>query len=487
MDDWAPEAAPPGASTKGLVLGGAGTDGELDKLQAWKKAMKEKDAPSTAPQPPLAEANSTPSESPAGGLNDIERFKLQMKEAKSKSSETQPPSTSALVNGAPPGLSLPTPNDPAIVTHAAATLPPSDPAIVAGAFSTVGLSTTSAIPPATIATTEAQSISLAALGLGQGNVTNGTVPIASAPPSNTISDSPTASTAANHFPTSDQSHPQSSASLFKTFFNTDAPKADQATVPASQTSTASHSPVEARRDAFSAIWNDPRNGQKPNSPNPVNGTHGSATTPTNVKFAGTDVEVRPSRGLSNAVPQGLAAAANAPGRGSKFAKFFQTPGTPKDEGNSHANTTPAIPASVNMQPPQPSVNRDSLLSNNNPTVGLLGGSPNPMSVAGSPGTFSNGVQGANMNGTMGLGGHVMGGRIASPTQSMLLQQQQQISSANSARINGSAGDVGLAGLLSGLGGIDRAGGGMTGGTMEGIMAALDATVCRIAFHGSSYI
>lgn len=198
--------------------------------------------------------------------------------------------------------------------------------------------------------------------------------------------------------------------------------------------------------------------------------------------------MRPSRGLSNAVPQGsLAAAANAPGRGSKFAKFFQIPNTPKDDGaGSNANTTSSTPSVPSTHQPTTSSIRDGMNSTSmgGMNMGMLGGTnptpPNGTSGSAGSSMIFNGLNSApsqqqssmSMNGFIGSG---MSGRMASPTQPLLSQMQQQQSQHMGGGVPRMPGNNGpdmnaLAGLLN-----DR-NGGVTGGTMEGILAALDASV-----------
>ncbi|KAG8856323.1 hypothetical protein FRB96_006474 [Tulasnella sp. 330] len=468
MDDWAPSDtnAEKGAKAGGgLVLGGLGADGEPDKLQQWKKSMKDKEAPQQqAPSPMFTQ---TPDE----GMNDLERFKLQMKEAKLDKgkavTEIQPHApVTVLPNGAPPGLSLPlavSNNDPAIVsTNAAQT--PSDPAIIAAALAPPYNHTAPATP------SDHQSISLATLGLAADKTDE---PPASAPNYN----EPPQTSA--FFPGTAPN--PDSVSLFKAFFNTEPPKQPDQPHPSTQSQVDT-----AKRD--STVSTFLTNGQSTaSSPNPTsngfpvnNGAPASTTTK--------DGDVRPSRGLSNAVPQGsLAAAANAPGRGSKFAKFFQTPNTPKEEGTgSNVNTTSSTPSVPSThQSTASSIIRDGMNSSNmgGMNLSMLGGNPTtPNGTSGSAGSSmifnslnpgpSQQQSSMSANGYIGSG---MNGRMASPTQPLLSQMQQQQSQhlgGGAARMSGNNGPdmSALAGLLN-----DRNGGGVTGGTMEGILAALDAS------------
>ncbi|KAG9038196.1 hypothetical protein FRB95_002636 [Tulasnella sp. JGI-2019a] len=465
MDDWTPPdtTAEKGAKAGGLVLGGFGADGEPDKLQQWKKSMKDKES---APQ------QSTPTfpQTPDDGLNDLERFKLQMKESKGKGlSEIQPqPPASALPNGAPPGLSLPH-HDPAIVsTKSAKPQPPSDPAIVAAAVLPVTTTTYNTTIPAT--PSEAQPISLATLGLAdktEDPSTKSTLNMASF-------DEPPQTSA--FFPGT-TSNPDS-ALLFKAFFNTEPPK--QPDQPSS--AQASLEPLRRGSTTPSLLSNGQPTATSPNATS--NGF--SSNSGTSIPSTPKEGEVRPSRGLSNAVPQGsLAAAANAPGRGSKFAKFFQNPNTQKEDGTgSNANTSSSTPAPSATS----SIIRDGMNGNGmgGMNLGMLGGTnpstPNGGGSTGSSMAFNGINSGASQQqSTMSMNGYIgssMGGRMASPTQPLLLQMQQQqqqpqhLGNGAAPRMLGNSGaDVNaLAGLLG-----DRNGGGVTGGTMEGILAALDAS------------
>ncbi|KAG8918946.1 hypothetical protein FRC00_011921, partial [Tulasnella sp. 408] len=155
MDDW-PDSAPSGAG-KGLVLGAV--NGE-DKLQAWKKSMKEKDA---ILEPSTQETDS-PQDTLQDGLNDIERFKLQMKQAQAQNDldvKAPTPPTVPATNGAPPGLNG-LPSDPAIVSAPPPTLA-ADPAIVSA--STPGSAVPSPSPHPVGPGVEGQTAGLRSFGM----------------------------------------------------------------------------------------------------------------------------------------------------------------------------------------------------------------------------------------------------------------------------------------------------------------------------------
>ncbi|KAG7099382.1 hypothetical protein E1B28_001237 [Marasmius oreades] len=100
MDTYIP------SSSGGGILGGKGSDGELDGIQAWKKNMKEKeqqaqkalnsadhDAPGVAPQ----------RENPEEQMDEIQRFKKMMELAqKQKGSQTESLATNPSISAAEP-------------------------------------------------------------------------------------------------------------------------------------------------------------------------------------------------------------------------------------------------------------------------------------------------------------------------------------------------------------------------------------------------
>lgn len=88
MDTYVPTESTPG------ILGGQGSSGELDGIQAWKRGLKEKESKDkeiSIPLPPKPSADqplpTAPPTNPEKPLNEIQLFKLLMK----KEQETKRP------------------------------------------------------------------------------------------------------------------------------------------------------------------------------------------------------------------------------------------------------------------------------------------------------------------------------------------------------------------------------------------------------------
>ncbi|KAG8948587.1 hypothetical protein FRC04_009489 [Tulasnella sp. 424] len=450
MDDW-PDSAPSGTG-KGLVLGAV--NGE-DKLQAWKKSMKEKDTP--AAESPAQEASSPP-DGLQDGLNDIERFKLQMKQAQAQETNAPTPPTAPLANGAPPGLNG-LPSDPAIVSAPPPTFV-ADPAIVSA--STPG----SAVP----------SPSPHPVGSGADGFKSLGLPSAAQTPSGNSTPNPN----------------PDSVSLFQTLFNQNPPP--QSTPPSAfpQETPPNLTPIDVKptaQNVFASFLNESRHPPKSNG---ISSNTSSVIRSPDIDPPLSSAASATSTSSRTTVPPGnlpLLSGAGAGGRTSKFAKFFsQQPPTPKDEsGPSMGGLGSGLPLPNGPTNPllshqsQPSLGGRDPMSMN---LGNMGLPPLNGSISGLPNGVGNGM--GHPNGMMGLGGPGgmgMGGRIASPTQHghfAVQQQQQQPQMINAPpRLGGGTTTPdALAGLFAnaerGMGQLNNPAA-PTGGTMEGLLAALDAS------------
>ncbi|KAG8993578.1 hypothetical protein FRB90_000661, partial [Tulasnella sp. 427] len=457
MDDW-PDSAPSGAG-KGLVLGAV--NGE-DKLQAWKKSMKEKDITPSAIEPSILETES-PLETPQDGLNDIERFKLQMKQAhaqKEQENKAPTPPSVPVANGAPPGLNG-LPSDPAIVSGPSQTLA-ADPAIVTA--STPGSAVPSPSPHPVGPGLESQPIGLKSLGIP--------------------------STAQTQSGNSTPNPNPDSVSLFQTLFNQNPPAQsmplDAPAMPPNLT------PLDVKptaQNVFASFLNEPRHAPK------SNGILSNSSSV--IKSPDLDPPVSSAASVTSTSSRATVPAPNLPllsgagagGRTSKFAKFFnQQPTTPKDEPlSTMSGLGSGLPPPNGPTNPllghqsQPSLGGRDPMSMN---LGNMGLPPLNGPISGLPNGVGNGMGLANgMMGLGGPGGMGMGGRIASPTQHGhfgVPQQQPQPGMINTPpRLGGgtTTPDT-LAGLFGnadrGIGQLNNPVAG-TGGTMEGLLAALDAS------------
>ncbi|KAG8905284.1 hypothetical protein FRB99_000301 [Tulasnella sp. 403] len=451
MDDWAPDT--PASGGKGMILGGA--NGEMDKLQVWKKAMKEKEAgvvAATSSGDIPSESKSAPDEvvaetpvlgTDSSGLNDIEKFKLAMKAQNAKQLDHAPsPTVNQALNGAPPGLGVSStvPND----------LSPPDPRPLADPAILVASNSTSArnTPPLHAnGTGEGTPISLETLGL----------PLS-----------------ASQTPSLQQA--QDSSMLFKALFNTSPPKPD-ALSPAStkpsiiteglnKTAATTLPPTSidskpSAQNVFASFLTESRH------PTKVNGTPTKPTDSVDAFSATSTSPANPGRPTNqNPMSLPLGAAPGAGGRTSKFAKFFSNPSASKDDPTSH-QTLPSGPAGLQgpqtLHHSQPSLGgREAMLNQNN--MGLPGYGPSPA---------------MGMNGMIGAGG-TMGVRMSSPglgpTPPQAQAQPQHVVANNA--VPPRLGSAGLSDPLAGLfaNATERLGGpASTGGTMEGFLAALDSS------------
>lgn len=455
MDDW-PDSAPSGAG-KGLVLGAV--NGE-DKLQAWKKSMKEKDAilePST-------EETDSPQDTLQDGLNDIERFKLQMKQAQAQNDldvKAPTPPTVPLTNGAPPGLNG-LPSDPAIVSAPPPTLA-ADPAIVSA--SNPGSAVPSPSPHPVGPGVEGQAGGLRSLGL---------------PPA-----AQTSSGSSTPNPNPD------SVSLFQTLFNQNPPPQPTGLSSFPQDTPPNLTPIDVKptaQNVFASFLNEPRHPAKPNG---ISSNTSSVIRSPDIDPPLSSAASATSTSSRTTVPPQnlpLLSGAGAGGRTSKFAKFFsQQPPTPKDEsGPTMSGLGSGLPPSNGPTNPMLSHQSQPSLGGRDPmsmNLGNMGLPPLNGPISGLPNGVGNGMGLAN--GMMGLpGGMGMGGRIASPTQHghfAVQQQQQQPQMINAPpRLGGGTTTPdALAGLFAnadrGMGQLNNPAAG-TGGTMEGLLAALEVSV-----------
>ncbi|KAG8910283.1 hypothetical protein FRC01_006414 [Tulasnella sp. 417] len=370
MDDW-PDSAPAGG--KGLVLGAV--NGE-DKLQAWKKSMKEKDSTPSALEPSAQETDS-PSDL-QDGLNDIERFKLQMKQAQVQNDldvKAPTPPTVPQTNGAPPGLNG-LPSDPAIVSAPPPTLA-ADPAIVSA--STPGSAVPSPSPhPVGV---DGRPVGLGSIGLPAAQTSSG---------SSTPNPNP------------------DSASLFQTLFNQNPPFQPGASAYPPQDPPPNLTPIDVKptaQNVFASFLNEPRHSAKPNG---ISSNTSSVIRSPDIDPPLSSAASATSTGSRAVPPQNLPllSGAGAGGRTSKFAKFFsQQPPTPKDEsGPTMSGLGSGLPPSNGASNPllshqsQPSLGGRDPMSLN---LGNMGLPPLNGPISGLPNGVGNGM--GLPNGMMGLG------------------------------------------------------------------------------------